>query len=233
MNEWTAFVVTLMLAFVWIKAIEFFVHKKWVSGKLSRKIIHIGTGPLFVLCWLLFPATGYSNLLAAVIPLLITLQFFLVGSGFIKDPQLIESMSRTGNRREILKGPLYYGIVFVLITVMIWYHHPAGIIALMVMCGGDGMADLFGSRIKSNHFLWAKGKTVGGSIAMFVGAFLFSFIMLMIYQYVGIFDFLFYKLLRSLLIISLSSSIVESISRGNMDNITVPVSALILGYLLF
>ena len=133
MNEWTAFVVTLMLAFVWIKAIEFFVHKKWVSGKLSRKIIHIGTGPLFVLCWLLFPATGYSNLLAAVIPLLITLQFFLVGSGVIEDPQLIESMSRTGNRREILKGPLYYGIVFVLITVMIWYHHPAGIIALMVI----------------------------------------------------------------------------------------------------
>ena len=74
---------------------------------------------------------------------------------------------------------------------------------------------------------------MGGSIAMFVGAFLFSFIMLMIYQYVGIFDFLFYKFLGSLLIISLSSAIVESITRGNMDNITVPVSALILGYLLF
>ena len=49
--------------------------KGLVTSKLSRKIIHIGTGPIFVLCWLLFNNDPSARWLAATVPLLITIQF--------------------------------------------------------------------------------------------------------------------------------------------------------------
>ena len=52
-------------------------------------------------------------------------------------------MSRTGDRREILRGPLYYGIVFVVLTLLYWVNSPIGMVALMLMCGGDGLADIY------------------------------------------------------------------------------------------
>jgi len=55
-------------------------------------------------------------------------------------------MSRTGNPREILRGPLYYGIAFIILTIVFWKDSPVGMTALMI-CGGDGLADLVGRSI--------------------------------------------------------------------------------------
>jgi hypothetical protein len=81
--------------------------------QLSRKLIHIGTGPLFVFCWNLFTPAPEARWLAALVALSITAQFVLVGLGIIKDPAAVKAMSRSGDPREILRGPLYYGIVFI------------------------------------------------------------------------------------------------------------------------
>ena len=60
----------------------------------------MGTGPLFVLCWLLFTRAFAARFLAALAPLLITLQFFLVGTGIIRDEAAVQAMARSGDRRE-------------------------------------------------------------------------------------------------------------------------------------
>jgi phytol kinase len=127
--------ITFILALTWLRVNNFIASRGWVESQTSRKIIHMGTGPLFVLCWLLFPDQPFSRWLAALVPFAIVLQFVLVGTGLIKDPDAVQSMSRTGDRREILRGPLYYGIVFILITLIYWKDHPAGIVALMLLCG--------------------------------------------------------------------------------------------------
>jgi len=64
-----------------------------------------------VLCWLLFPSPDlwYYRWLAALVPLLFTIQFALIGFGIVKDEASVKAMSRTGDRREILHGPLFYG----------------------------------------------------------------------------------------------------------------------------
>ena len=67
-------------------------------------------------------------------------------------------MSRTGDRREILKGPLFYGIIFVIITVVYWKDSPTGIVALMLMCGGDGLADIVGRAYGKLKIPWNKNK---------------------------------------------------------------------------
>src|SRR5512136_313268 len=106
-NNLLSLVITLALSLLWLRLNDLAAHRGWVSSQLSRKIIHIGTGPIFVLCWLLFDSSASSRFLAALIPLAITAQFALVGLGVIGDPAAVQAMSRTGDRREILKGPLF------------------------------------------------------------------------------------------------------------------------------
>lgn len=141
-NNLIATVITFLVALIWLRLNDFAAHRSWIDSQLSRKIIHMGTGPIFVLCWLLFDNSTSSRFLAAFVPLAITLQFVLVGLGVIKDDAAVQAMSRTGDRREILRGPLFYGIVFVIATVVYWLESPIGITALMLMCGGDGLADI-------------------------------------------------------------------------------------------
>jgi phytol kinase len=47
-------------------------------------------------------------------------------------------VSREGDPRELLRGPLYYVVVMVFCTVLFWRDSPLSIIALAMMCAGDG-----------------------------------------------------------------------------------------------
>jgi phytol kinase len=167
------------------------------------------------------------------VPLAITLQFFLVGIGVIRDQSAVQAMSRTGDPREILRGPLYYGLVFIAVTVLFWYDTPIGIIALMLMCGGDGLAEIIGRRYGKSHLPWNPQKTWIGSIGMFLGGFLLSIAILAIYVAYGIFSIPIQVMLPPILIIALVGAIVETLPLQDIDNITVTLSAVVLGYLLF
>src|SRR5215211_9078075 len=115
MNPYIASLLTFAIAIFFLRFMDFLAHRGIIESKLSRKIIHIGTGPIFVLCWLMYPDVQISRWLAALVPLVITAQFALVGTGLIKDEAAVKAMTRTGNRREILRGPLFYGLAFVAI----------------------------------------------------------------------------------------------------------------------
>ncbi len=149
-NDWAqdivATLITFAVALAWLRLMDTLAARGVFAQAISRKLIHIGTGPIFVLCWPLFSPQPAARFLAALVPLAITAQFVLVGAGVIKDPAAVKAMSRTGDRREILRGPLYYGIVFVVCTLAFWRTSPVGILALMLMCGGDGLADLVGRK---------------------------------------------------------------------------------------
>jgi len=228
-----AFIITLSAAILWLRLNDFLAEKKIISNKLSRKIIHIGTGPIFVLCWLLFPETQISRLVAAIIPFLISIQFLLVGIGVIKDKASVDAMSRTGDPKEILFGPLFYGIVFVLITIIFWKDSLVGIIALMILCGGDGIADIVGRRVNSRQLPWSNHKTVVGSLGMFFGGFIFSFLISLVFittlnMQIGI-----GVLVIRLIFINIVATLVESLPVKDIDNLTVPLIAILMGLLLF
>ena len=89
-NDFLALIITFALSLIWLRINDFSAHKGWIDNHLSRKIIHIGTGPIFVLCWLLFPNTNASRYIAALVPLTITFQFFLVGIGVIQDKAAVK-----------------------------------------------------------------------------------------------------------------------------------------------
>ena len=228
-----ATILTFAIALVFLRLMDFFAQRGWIDSRLSRKLIHIGTGPIFVLCWLFFPDAPASRWLAALVPFAITVQFALVGLGIMQDEASVKGMSRTGDPKEILRGPLYYGVMFVALTVIFWKDSPVGMTALMIMCGGDGIADLVGRRFNSSRLPHSPDKTVAGSLSVFVGGWLLSAFILSIYVGMGIFAKPFSTYLLPLTVVALVSALIESLPFKDIDNITVTVAAAILGYFLF
>lgn len=233
MNPYIATLLTLGIALIFLRLMDFFAHRGWIENKLSRKFIHIGTGPIFVLCWLMFPDLPISRYLAALVPLLITVQFILVGTGIMKDDAAVQAMTRTGNPREILRGPLFYGIMFVVLTVVYWKDSPIGITALMMMCGGDGVADIVGRRVKSPKLFWSREKSVAGSLGVFVGGALLSALVLFVYVSMGIFASPFSMYILPIAWIALGAMLVESLPFKDVDNVTLSIVSVMIGHVVF
>jgi phytol kinase len=232
-NSLLALFITFSAALTWLRINDYLAHKGVIDTQLSRKIIHIGTGPIFVLCWLLFPGKPNDRFLAALVPGLITIQFVLVGLGILKDEAAVQAMSRSGNPREILRGPLFYGIVFVVLTLIYWVESPIGIVALMLMCGGDGLADILGRRFGKLKLPWAKEKSWIGSLGMFIGGWSFALGIILIYTIAGIFPDHFSTYLIPITLIALVGTLVESLPIRDVDNLTVTAAAVFMGFLLF
>jgi len=235
LQDIVATIITFAVALGWLRIIDALAQRGLVEQRLSRKIIHIGTGPLFVLCWNLFSVQPWARWCAALVPFAITVQFFLVGLGVMKDEAAVMAMTRHGDRREILRGPLYYGVVFVACTLLFWRHSPVGITALMLMCGGDGLADVVGRRWGRVKLPFSAGKSWVGSAAMLAGSFVFGFGFVALFNGFG--DFLPPLNLASAAaavgVISLAATVVESLPFQDIDNITTTVAAIVLGLLLF
>lgn len=233
MNNIIATVITFAVALVFLRLMDFFAQRGWIEPRLSRKLIHIGTGPLFVLCWLLFPDKLESRWLAALVPFMIVVQFALVGLGIVKDEAAVQAMSRTGNPREILRGPLYYGIAFVVLTLVFWKESPVGMTALMLMCGGDGLADVIGRRVASPRIPWSKEKSIAGSLGVFAGGWLMTAFILFVYVSAGVFTKPFSSYLLPITLVTLVGALVESLPLKDVDNITVTLAAVITGLFVF
>ena len=233
MNHYIATVLTFAIAIIFLRLMDYLAHRAWIDSKTSRKLIHIGTGPIFVLCWLMFPDLPISRWLAALVPLLITVQFALVGTGILKDEAAVKAMSRTGDRREILRGPLFYGIVFVAITLLYWKDSLIGIPALMMMCGGDGIADIVGRRVSSARLPWSPDKSLAGMLSVFAGGWVMTIFVFAIYVGVGTFSGPLTQFLLPVTWIALGATLVESLPFKDIDNITITLASILVGYLAF
>lgn len=233
MNPYIATVLTFAIALFFLRFMDFLAHRGLIESRLSRKLIHIGTGPIFVLCWLMYPDVPISRWLAALVPLLITAQFALVGTGILKDDAAVKAMSRTGDRREILRGPLFYGVMFVAMTLLYWKDSLIGIPALMMMCGGDGVADIVGRRVRSPKLPWSPEKSVAGSLSVFAGGWLLTLIVFAIYIWIGAFSGPVTGFALPAAWIALGATIVESLPYKDIDNITLTVVSALIGHLVF
>ena len=233
MSPYIVALLTVAVALAFLRLMDFFAHRGFIEGRLSRKLIHIGTGPIFVLCWLMYPEVEISRWLAALVPLVITLQFMLVGLGVIKDDAAVKAMTRTGDPREILRGPLFYGIVFVAMTLIYWKDSPIGITALMMMCGGDGIADIVGRRVKSPRLGWSPEKSVAGSLSVFVGGWLLTLLLFGIYIWFGAFSGPVTRFLLPVTWVALGAMLVESLPFKDIDNITITLACIGIGYFVF
>jgi dolichol kinase len=107
-----------------------------------------------------------APLIAAAVPGLNVLRLLLVGAGVWQQPALVASVSRSTNRRELLRGPLIYAVVLVATTLLSWRDGLPGVCVVAMMCGGDGVADMVGRRWGDAKLPWNTRKSWAGSAAM-------------------------------------------------------------------
>ncbi|KAL5656591.1 hypothetical protein ACJX0J_035910, partial [Zea mays] len=142
--------------------------------KLSRKLVHISVGLVFMLFWPLFSSGWYTPFLAALAPGVNIIRMLLLGLGLMKNEAMVKSMSRSGDYRELLKGPLYYAATITFATSLLWRTSPVAIALICNLCAGDGIADVVGRRLGKEKLPYNPNKSYAGSIAMAVAGFLAS-----------------------------------------------------------
>lgn len=166
---------TTVGAFVWVKMFDALAKRGVFSSTLSRKLVHITSGTFYVCTWPLFSASEYAQLFAASIPIAQGLRLFGIGSGMIDNASAVRAVSRAGGKEELLKGPLYYTIVLAACSSAYWRTSPIGIVAMAMMCGGDGFADIIGRKFgRGNALPWNAEKSWAGSAGFVAGGFLIS-----------------------------------------------------------
>lgn len=121
--------------------------RKRRGTEISRKLTHAGAGLIFVACWRLFSANAESKYVAGVVPAVVTFHFFMVGLGLINDDVVRSLSTSSGARNDVMLGPIAYGAVFTLLTILYW-RHVVAILVAVALCLGDGaVAALVASNI--------------------------------------------------------------------------------------
>ncbi|XP_060210455.1 probable phytol kinase, chloroplastic isoform X2 [Lycium barbarum] len=150
-----------------VSTFDYLSQQKLIEQNLSRKLVHILSGLLFMASWPIFSASSWARYFASVVPLTNCLRLVIHGLSLATDEGLIKSVTREGKPEELLRGPLYYVLVLILSAVLFWRESPVGIISVAMMCGGDGIADIVGRRFGSTKLPHNKQKSWAGSLSMF------------------------------------------------------------------
>ncbi|CAK7325346.1 unnamed protein product [Dovyalis caffra] len=198
-----------------------------IQQSLSRKLVHVLSGLLFAACWPIFSNSTRARYFASVVPFVNCLRLVINGF-FAADEGLIKSVTREGNPKELLRGPLYYVLILILCALVFWRESPTGVISLAMMCGGDGVADIIGRRFGSMKLPYNQNKSWAGSISMFICGFLISIGMLYYYSALGYFRLDWIWTIRRVAVVALVATVVESLPTAEVvdDNISVPLSLL-------
>ncbi|XP_004500292.1 probable phytol kinase 3, chloroplastic [Cicer arietinum] len=207
--------------------------RRLFDQKLNRKLVHITIGLLFIFCWPLFSTDKWGSYFAAFIPAVNVLRLLVIGLGIWKDDAEVKSMSRFGDHRELLKGPLYYAATLTFASIIYWRTSPISIAAICNMCAGDGMADIVGRRFGSKKISYNKNKSYAGSIAMASSGFLASIGFMWYFSSFGYMEGS-WKHVIGFLVVSIVATVVESlpISTDLDDNLTVPLTSILVGSLV-
>lgn len=204
------------------------------DSKTSRKLLHLSTGPLFVLCWPFYSSHPNAKFVAMLTPVLNLIRLLLIGSGLVDGKFAVKAASRSGDRFELLRGPMYYVITLIFVTFL-WRDSPLSMLIMSTVCVGDGLADLVGRKFGRDVKLpYNKDKSVAGSAAMFLFGSISCILFLALFQYLNYFSLSTPQLITSSVGVAFGAALVESlpITKFVDDNISVPIVSLILGKVL-
>ncbi|KAJ6802912.1 putative phytol kinase, chloroplastic [Iris pallida] len=209
--------------------------RKLIEQSLSRKVVHVLSGLLFMCSWPFFSSSPEARYFAAIVPLVNCMTLIGYGLRLVTDDGLVKSITREGKPEELLRGPLYYVLVLMFCVLVFWRDSPVGILVLAMMSGGDGFADIMGRRYGSLKLPHNRQKSWVGSISMFISGFLSSVGMLYYYSAFGYLYLDLGNVVGKVALVSLVATVVESlpITETIDDNISVPLSTMLVAMYVF
>lgn len=208
---WTGLLVSFAFVFAIILIATIIQKAFGLSSEFSRKIIHIGVGN-----WIFFIPYYFDHLYLAIIP---PVSFVIINYLSYK-----YTIFKAMELDEKNPGTVYYAISLTILTILAFskesllYYPYLGILA---MCWGDGMAAVVGKRWPVKRL--KNGRSLGGSLAFLI------FTMLVFGIYLSLFKEIDIRIIALLAVIGM---LVELYTPKNLDNLTVPLSVGIVGFLI-
>jgi len=198
----------------------------------SRKFIHIGVSNWWILAMFAFDSWTW-----AIIPPILFILLNLVSwySG------LFGSMERKTRDLNNL-GTVYFPIALLVMVVLTWHDSPIftgvapyiGGMGILAMGYGDGFAALIGSWHGKHKFtILGSIKSIEGSIAMFFAALIPLFLLTAFGAFGGIGTETWLPALGLAAGLALFATLVEAVTPGGLDNLTVPFAVTMAWILLF
>lgn len=144
---------------------------------------------------------------------------------------MAEAVSRSGDPKEVLGGPLLYTYVVAVCTVLGFRSTPA-VVAMSQMAVGDGLSDIVGRRFGKTKWCWNKNKSLVGSFAFTIGASLSTMGLL---RWLGLVGVISTNLVATIALISTVCALVESLPSCGVidDNLSVPIVGAALAHFLW
>lgn len=209
-------IAALWLALVGLVAIG--VDRVAVEGsELVRKVVHIGTGNIVLLAWWM-KIPGWIGVSAGVFFAIVTLASYRF--------QLLPRIDNVGRKSY---GTFFYAVSIAVLVGWFWgVNRPEfGVLGILVMTWGDGLAGLVGKRFGRNRYqLWGMQKSWEGSLTMAIVATLVSALILS-----NIVDSVI-QLIIIAFTVGISSAVLEAFSNLGIDNLTVPILSAAIAYAL-
>jgi phytol kinase len=110
--------------------------------------------------------------------------------------------------------------------------NPLGIIGIMNLIAGDGMAAVGGTFLPLARLPWNKAKSIGGLLSYWISAWVTSAVFLWWFQTLGYFPKLTGAWIIAVVLAGFFGGVVESFPLGALDNFCVPaVSMFVANYL--
>jgi dolichol kinase len=222
--------VCMFITLAVILSLFYLLSKKGMDVFYTRKGVHITAG-CYIFFWLMASDLGRARYIAMIPAALTAVVFLLIGLRVIPGGFMVKSMSRTGEPFDLIKGTMIYAIVMTLICVFIWRDNPWGLVIIMTIAWGDGIAPIVGRffGIRKYKTIGGGEKTIGGSIGMFIFSVAFSYLIVYIFGMVlngqnWLWDYPAWPWLwGKILILVAIGTIAEGLSPTDIDNLMVPI----------
>ena len=180
----------------------------------SRKVVHIGTGPVVLLAWWL----QIDRSLALPAAALVTL-----ATAFNHRFRLLPAGEDVGRHSY---GTIAYGGSITVLLALYWPQQPLPVAAgVLVMAAGDGLAGLVGPALNSPRWrLLGQGKSLAGTACMALA----SLAVLLGLTALAAASGQPAPPLLALLLIAAIATALEQLSGWGIDNLTVPLATALL-----
>ena len=192
---------------------EFFFNKKTTTSNFNRKLIHILVG-----CFASFSPLFFSSNLPSIALALIFIFIDIINVKY----QLLKSIESIN---KLSMGTIFFPISYLIFSLFFWNYTEFFILSFLILSIADPLASIIGENINEPkvYRVWIDKKSIEGSITFFTT----SFLILYIGSYLLLPYSLSYILCFSFFIAS-SATIAELISARGSDNISIPVTSILL-----
>lgn len=209
----------LLVSFIYIALVIYSAKIFEKKGKeVSRKFIHIMLGNWWIIAMFFFDNVWFAAFGPAV---------FVIVNYLSYKKDLIKVMERD---EQDGFGTVYYALSLLILAIVSFgvFKNPVlGLVPTLVMAYGDGLAAIIGKRTKSKKYkLSDTKKSFAGSLTMF----LISLILIggyLLFMYNDMFWSSSHWPLVSVMM-ALCVTAIEAVSGKGIDNISVPISTLLL-----